>query len=95
MYALAGRQDSEASPDVVTGTLAVFSHSVYALIDPRSTLSYVTPFVAKKFRVEPELLREPFAISTPVGDSIIARRVYYDCVVTVCGRATLWSCYIG
>ncbi|XP_049381226.1 uncharacterized protein LOC125845735 [Solanum stenotomum] len=49
MYALAGRQNSEASPDVVIGV----------------TLSYVTPFVAKKFGVEPELLHEPFAVSTP------------------------------
>ena len=89
MYALAGRQDSEASPDVVTGTLSIFSHDVYALIDPGATLSYVTPFVAKKFGIEPKLLREPFAVSTPIGESIIARRVYYGCLVRVCGRDTL------
>ncbi|XP_015164659.1 uncharacterized protein [Solanum tuberosum] len=56
MYALAGRQDSEASPDVVT---------------------------------EPKLLHEPLAVSTSVGESVIARRVYYGCVVTICGRDTL------
>jgi len=89
MYTLAGRQDSEASPDVVTSTLSIFSYYVYALIDPGVTLSYVTPFVAKKFGVEPELLHEPFAVSTPVGDSVKARRVYYGCLVTICGRDTL------
>ncbi|XP_070039167.1 uncharacterized protein [Nicotiana tomentosiformis] len=41
-YAMRGRQNSEASPDVVTGILTVQSHDMYALIDPGSTLSYVT-----------------------------------------------------
>ncbi|KAK4723932.1 hypothetical protein R3W88_026711 [Solanum pinnatisectum] len=35
---------------------------------------------------EPELLHEPFALSTPVGESIIARRVYYGCLVTIYAR---------
>ncbi|XP_070052449.1 uncharacterized protein [Nicotiana tomentosiformis] len=39
IYALAGRQDHESSPDVVTGILSVSSYDVYALIDPGSTLS--------------------------------------------------------
>ena len=75
-YALIGRQDLESSPDVVTGILSVFSYDVYALIDPGSTLSYVTPFVANKFGIEPELISKPLAVSTPIGDSVIARMVY-------------------
>ncbi|XP_075092245.1 uncharacterized protein LOC142172512 [Nicotiana tabacum] len=60
----------------------------FALIDPGSSLSYVTPFIASSFGVEPEQLHESFSVSTPVGDSITAARVYRNCVVTVCGRAT-------
>ncbi|XP_070049519.1 uncharacterized protein [Nicotiana tomentosiformis] len=45
-YALTGRQDSEASPDVVTGILTIHSHAIYALMDPCSTFSYITPFIA-------------------------------------------------
>ncbi|XP_070038250.1 uncharacterized protein [Nicotiana tomentosiformis] len=66
IYALAGRQDHESSPDVVTG----------------STLSYATLLVASKFGIEPELI-EPFEMSTHVGDPVIARRVYKDCIVVV------------
>ncbi|XP_019237473.1 PREDICTED: uncharacterized protein LOC109217663 [Nicotiana attenuata] len=62
IYALAGRQDQESSPDVVT--------------DPGSTLSYITPFAAGKFGIVPEILSDPFTVSTPVGESIIDRRVY-------------------
>ena len=78
-YALGSRQDLEASPDVVTGTLSIFSYNVYVLIDPGSTLSYITPLVAGKFKRAPTLLNKPVEVSTPIGESIMARRVYSDC----------------
>ncbi|XP_070047168.1 uncharacterized protein [Nicotiana tomentosiformis] len=76
IYALAGRQDQESSPDVVTVILTICSHDAYALIDLRSTLSYITLFGAGKFGIVLEILSNPFAVSTLVGESIIARRVY-------------------
>ncbi|XP_070002505.1 uncharacterized protein [Nicotiana sylvestris] len=88
-YAMSGRYTVETSPDVVTGILIVQSHDVYALIDPGSTLSYVTPFVAIEFGIEPDQLHEPFSVSTPIGESITATRVYRGCVVTVRGRDTM------
>ncbi|XP_070025343.1 uncharacterized protein [Nicotiana sylvestris] len=87
-YALSGCQSVEASPDVVTRILSVQAIDYYALIDQGSSLSYVTPFIASSFGVEPEQLHESFSVSTPVGDFITAARVYRNCVVTVCGRAT-------
>ncbi|XP_060182450.1 uncharacterized protein LOC132612133 [Lycium barbarum] len=89
MYALTGRQNAEARADVVTGTLTVFTFDVYALIDPGSTLSYVTPFVAKKFGIEPEKLYEPFEVSTPVGESLTVRHMYRGCPVLVYHRRTI------
>ncbi|XP_070029328.1 uncharacterized protein [Nicotiana sylvestris] len=88
-YALSGRQSAETSPNVVTGILSVQAIDCYALIDPGSSLSYVTPFIASSFGVEPIQLHEPFSVSTPVGDSITAARICRNCVVTVCGRATM------
>ncbi|XP_070010308.1 uncharacterized protein [Nicotiana sylvestris] len=82
-YTMSGRQTAEASPDVVTGILTVQFHDVYALIEPGSTLSYVTPFVAMGFGIEPDHLHEPFLVSTLVGESITTTRVYRGCVVTV------------
>ena len=66
---------------MVTCTLSIFSHTVYALIDPASTPSYVTPLIAGKFKRTPELLVKSFNMSTPIGESIIARRVYRNCIV--------------
>ncbi|XP_075103947.1 uncharacterized protein LOC142178428 [Nicotiana tabacum] len=75
LYALADRQDTEARRDAVT--------------DPGSTLSYVTPYIAKKFGIEPEKLCEPFEVSTPVGESVIARCIYKGCPVKVHHRLTV------
>ncbi|XP_070023253.1 uncharacterized protein [Nicotiana sylvestris] len=86
---MSGCQTAEASPDIVTGILIVQSHDVYTLIDPGSTLSYITPFIAMEFGIEPDHLHEPFLVSTPVGESITAARVYTGCVVTMHGRDTM------
>ncbi|XP_070056977.1 uncharacterized protein [Nicotiana tomentosiformis] len=86
---MSGCQSAEASPDVVTGILSVQTHDVYALIDPGSTLSYVTPFVAMEFGIEPKQLPKPFSVSTPIGESIISAWVYRGYVVTVHGRDTV------
>uniref|UniRef100_A0A1U7X323 Uncharacterized protein LOC104232548 n=1 Tax=Nicotiana sylvestris TaxID=4096 RepID=A0A1U7X323_NICSY len=79
-YVLSDRQ-SAASPDVATGILSVQAINCYAFIDPGSSLSYVTLFIASSFGVEPEQLHESFSVSTRVGDSITATRVYKNCVV--------------
>ncbi|XP_070013094.1 uncharacterized protein [Nicotiana sylvestris] len=62
--------------------LIVQYHDVYALIDHGSTLSLVTPFVAMGFGIELDQLHEPFLVSTLVGESITAARVYRGRVVT-------------
>ncbi|XP_059277631.1 uncharacterized protein LOC132031721 [Lycium ferocissimum] len=84
-----GRQGTETRGDVVTGMIIVFTYDVYALMDPGSTLSYVTPFIAKKYGMEPEKLREPFEVSTPVGESVVARRIYRGCLVMIYHRRTI------
>ena len=49
-YALGDRQNSEASLNVVSRALSIFSHIVYALIDPGSTVSYVIPLFSGEFK---------------------------------------------
>ncbi|XP_070017185.1 uncharacterized protein [Nicotiana sylvestris] len=75
IYALSSRQDLESSPDVVTCILSVFPIDMYALIDPGSTLSYISPFVASKWDREPELLQKSFEVSTPMVESVVVRRL--------------------
>ncbi|XP_049363665.1 uncharacterized protein LOC125828397 [Solanum verrucosum] len=75
-YALQTRGDQESSPNVVTGMLRGFKLDVYVLLDPGATLSFVTSYVSMKFDVLPDVMLEPFSVSTSIGDSVVAKKVY-------------------
>ena len=72
----------------MTGILTVSSYDVYALIDPGSTLSYITPYITGRIGITPEPIK-PFEVSTPVGDPVLAKQVYRGCIVVVCGQHTV------
>ena len=73
---------------MIIGILSLFSRSVYALIDPGSTLSFISPFVASRIGIESEVI-EPFEVGTTVGDFVIATRVYKNCSVVKYSRRTV------
>ena len=87
-YAFSSRGEQETSPDLVTGMLKVFSPDVYSLLDPGATLSFVTPLVAKNFDILPDILHESFIVSTPVDESVIAKRVYRNCPIMLPNRVS-------
>lgn len=60
----------------------------YALLDPGAILSFETPYIAVKFNVSLENLSERFSLSTPVGDPMIATRVYINFPVTIFEKVT-------
>ena len=64
--------------DVDTSNLLVFSFPFYALLYLGSTLSFFTPLVANKFDLLPDILHEPFLVSTPIGDSVRVEGVYRE-----------------
>ncbi|KAH0776452.1 hypothetical protein KY290_007863 [Solanum tuberosum] len=89
LYAITSCHKQGNSPNVFTGMIRVFAFDVYALLDPRASLSFVTPYVANKFDVLPERLGEPFCVSTPVGESILAEKVYRDCPISINHNSTM------
>ncbi|KAK4706527.1 hypothetical protein R3W88_033923 [Solanum pinnatisectum] len=72
LYAIISHQEQENSLDIVTDMIKVFTLNVYAFLDPGESLSFVTPYVANNFDVFPHKLCEPFCVSTPIGESILA-----------------------
>ena len=52
--------------------IRVFDFTVYALLDPWASLSFVTPYVAMNFDIIHEQLSEPFSVPILVGESILA-----------------------
>ena len=87
-YALSSRGERESFPDVVTDMLQVFSINIYALLDLGDTISYVTPLVYSKFDILSNILNELFMVSTPVGESVVAKRVYRNCPILFPNRIT-------
>ena len=69
--------------------LQVLSINFYALLDPGTTLFFVTPLVAIKFDMLPDVLDETFSVSTSVGDSIVSKRVYRGFRISLPNRVTL------
>ena len=51
-------------------------------------LSFVTPLIARKFDILPDILNEPFMVTTPVGESVVVKRVYRNCPIMLPNRVT-------
>ena len=75
-YALHSRVEQETSPDVVISVLKDFPSDVFDLLDPGATQYFVAPLISKKFEILPDILNEPFMVSTPVDESVVAKTVY-------------------
>ncbi|XP_070022164.1 uncharacterized protein [Nicotiana sylvestris] len=86
---LAAATQTTRNTSGATGILSVCSFDALALIDPKSTHSYVSSYFALKFSRQPELLNDPFLVATPVGESLLAEYVYCACQIRVKGRDTL------
>ncbi|XP_070018159.1 uncharacterized protein [Nicotiana sylvestris] len=88
LFATLNRQSAEASAEVIKGILLVCLHNAYAIMDPGSTFSYVTPHFVINLGLGPKQHSEPFLVYTLVGESVKVTRVYRGCIVSVQGRNT-------
>lgn len=73
----------EETLNVVINMLKVYNFDIYALLDLGANLSFVTPFLENKFNMCFEILVEPFEACTPVGESVVAKRVYKSCLMSI------------
>ena len=67
----------------------MFSNNVYALLYPSATLSFVFPLVAGKLNVLQDVLMKPFSVTTPVVDSVVAKRVFRSFPISFHNTITL------
>ena len=68
--------------------LKVFSIDVYDLLYLGATLSYVTSMIPKNFEILCDILNEPFDVCTPVGESVVAKRVFRNCPIMLPNRVS-------
>ncbi|WMV08746.1 hypothetical protein MTR67_002131 [Solanum verrucosum] len=57
-------------------------------VDPSDTLSFVMQYVAMQFDVFMDALLDPFYVSLPIDESIVAKNVYRNCLISLSYRAT-------
>ncbi|KAH9671308.1 Endonuclease [Citrus sinensis] len=75
------QQEAHATPEVIMGTLSIFGHDAHILIDHGSTHSFVSRTFVMHIEREPELLDYGLVVITPTGGSLLAERVYRDCMI--------------
>ena len=77
------QQATDATPDVVTGTISLFDTDAHVLVDSRATHSFISREFIERVGIEMRLTEYSMVVSLPTGDSLIANRVYKGSKVTI------------
>ncbi|XP_070045220.1 uncharacterized protein [Nicotiana tomentosiformis] len=88
MLCLPGRIEVVASDAASTSIISVCRRDASVLFDPGSNYSYVSSYFDSCLDMPHGSFDAHVHMSTPVGDFIVVDRVYWSCVVTICGFKT-------
>ena len=81
-YAMKAVEDKDA-PDVIVGKFSIFETTVYALIDPDSTHSYVCTSIPSLGSLPKSETEYGILVTNPLRHSIIVNGVYRDCPIKI------------
>ena len=81
-YAMKGMEDTNA-PDVIVGNFTIFDTIMHALIDPRSTHSYICTDIPNLGKLPWSETEYDILVTNPLGHSVIVNRVYRDCPIKI------------
>jgi hypothetical protein len=70
----------------VTGTVSIHGFEASVLFDSRATHSFVSIVFVRLSKLVVRTLEPGSAITTPVGKSVVCKRVVYECPISICGR---------
>ena len=87
-YAMKAREDQDA-PEVIAGIFSLYDIEMHALIDPRSTHSYVClEYVFDKV-LATEKLAYDMHVTSLLGHNVSVNRVYRNCPIVIQAREFL------
>ena len=75
-------EDTDA-PDVIVGNFQIFDTTVHALIDPRSTHSYICIDIPSVKNLPRSGTKYDILVTNLLGHSVIMNRVYRDCLIQI------------
>ena len=79
------RGDQDA-PEVIVGIISLYGIEMHALIDPRSTHSYVCIEHVFDKMTAMEQLSYDMHVTSPLGHSVNVNRVYKNCLIIIHDR---------
>ena len=53
------------------------------MLDLVVSLYFVTPYIFMRFNINHGQLLDPFVVSTPIGESILLKKIYRDCNIII------------
>ena len=75
-------EDTDA-PDVIVGNFQIFDTTVHALIDPRSTHSYICTDIPSLGNLPRSETKYDILVTNPLGHNVIVNIVYRDCPIRI------------
>ena len=77
------QQEADVALEVMAGIIQVFDRDAYVLIDPGATHSFIYAKFIAQVNIEIQPIDYSMVVSLPIGDSLIANRVYMGCRVII------------
>jgi hypothetical protein len=78
--------EPERGSKVVIGTAHILGFEASVLFDSEATHSFVSIAFVRLSRLVERTLEPGLAVTTPVGKTVVCKRVVYECPVNICGR---------
>jgi hypothetical protein len=88
VYALTP-SEAETETGVVTGTLPLFSSKAVILFDSGATHSFISAKYSRRFHINLEPMEVGVVVSTPVGKSVLCRKLVRGCPIHIEGRTLM------
>ncbi|KAG8499496.1 hypothetical protein CXB51_005958 [Gossypium anomalum] len=83
-YAIRAREEA-STPDVIAGNFYLFDDSVYALIDPGSTHSYICTALVSEKKMTVESTDLDLQVTNPLGQSVLVNLICRNCPLKIQG----------
>jgi hypothetical protein len=85
VYVLVSRE-LEGRSEVVTSAAPILGFEASVLFDSGATHSFISIVFVKLSRLVVRTLKPSLAVTTPVGKTMVYKRVVCECSVSICGR---------
>ena len=85
VYAMT-RQEAQATPNIVKGTLSIFDDDARILIDPGATHSFISSEYVERVGMTPVPLGCGLEITTPTGESLLPSQMLKGSLFSIEGQ---------